>query len=78
LLNSGRNSWYCFGMTSCNGLSLRSFASIALLISYKEALRMVSFPYLTVRKNEAPFNIMILPRNGFGFRISAVQSFFSW
>jgi hypothetical protein len=48
-------------MTYSNGLSLRSLASIALLMSYSDALKIVSLPRLTVLKKEAPFNMTIFP-----------------
>ena len=64
LLNKGRNSWYYFGTISSRGHSFESFASIAIIVYYSNALNVVSFPFFTVRQNEDPLGMMIFPRCG--------------
>jgi hypothetical protein len=64
LLHSRGNSWYCSGTISSKGPSFKSFASIALLISYRDALKTLSFPVLIVRKKEARLSITIFPWHG--------------
>jgi len=63
ILNNGRNSCYCFGISSSNGPPIKSLASMALSMSYRDALNTVSFPFLTVLKDEDPLGITIFPRN---------------
>jgi len=75
LLNSRRNSWCCSGTISSRGHSFNSLASIALLISYNDALNTVNRPFLTIQKNEDPFNITIFPSNGLWARISGSSIF---
>lgn len=64
LLNSGKIASYCSGTITSNKRSFTSFALIAVLMSYKAALIIVSFPRLTVRNNEAPLSVTISPQNG--------------
>jgi len=78
LLNNGRNSWYCSGTISSRGPSFKFFASIALLISCRDASNTVSFPLFTVQRKEAPLRITIFPRNSlwgriWGWNISLTQ-----
>jgi len=68
-----KNSWYCCGIISSKGRSLRSFASIASLLSWRDALSIVSFPFLTVWKNETPLNMTIFPQNGCCCRICGLD-----
>jgi len=77
-LNNGRNSWYCFGTISSKGHSFKCFGSIALLISYKDALYTIRFPFLTVWKKDAPFKITVFPPNGLGGRICGLNIFLLW
>jgi len=78
LLHSGRNSWYCSGTISSKGRFFKSFASMALLISYIEALNTVSLPFLTVQKNEAPLSMTSIPRNSRRGRISVLNTYLTW
>jgi len=69
LLNRGRNSWYCSGTISSKGRSFISFASIALLISWSDALNIISFPFFGVLKKDDPLSITMFPQNGLCGRI---------
>jgi hypothetical protein len=64
LTNNGRNSWYHLGTISSKGLSFKSLASIALLMSDKDAWNIVSLSLLTDKMNEAPLRILISSRTG--------------
>lgn len=52
------------GTISSNGHSFRTMAWIALLISYIDALHIVTFSFLTVQKNHALLRVTKLPENG--------------
>jgi len=63
LLNNGRNLWHCLGIIFSRGCALRSFLSTALTTSYIQAVKIWSFPFLTIRKNADRLSITKFPWN---------------
>jgi len=76
--NCRRNPWYWSGTIFSKGHSFKSSTSIALIISYRDALTTLSFPFFTVQKKKALFSIALFPRSGLGGRISCSNVFLTW
>jgi len=65
LLSSSNNSWYCLESISSRGHSFRSFTSITSLIPCCDSSNSVNCPSFTILQKDGPFNITMLPQNGF-------------